>query len=130
MSLGPAPFAAGTFCTLPLAYDANTRGSMRIRRVEEQELPPTTLPNPRHAAAGTPPTTSPIYAMQPVLRPSTAILVLHDSNRWVAGTPWPARVHFLCRECCRFMRILADVNVGAIGSQVTPDIDVCTNPHR
>lgn len=34
--IGPAPFAAGSFCTLILAYDANTRGTKRIRRVEAQ----------------------------------------------------------------------------------------------
>eukprot|EP01052_Picozoa_sp_SAG31_P011089 SAG31_NODE_621_length_13502_cov_18.057002_2_plen_306_part_00 len=34
--IGPAPFAPGTFCTLILAYDANTRGTRRIRRVEAQ----------------------------------------------------------------------------------------------
>eukprot|EP01043_Picozoa_sp_COSAG02_P052494 COSAG02_NODE_5665_length_4144_cov_1.456366_1_plen_242_part_00 len=34
--IGPAPFKAGSFCTLILAYDANTRGSKRIRRVEAQ----------------------------------------------------------------------------------------------
>lgn len=34
--IGPAPFAAGSFCTLVLAYDANTRGTKRIRRVEAQ----------------------------------------------------------------------------------------------